>query len=523
MTEQIQQTDETYPTERTPHPWAAHLHERHRDNDLRRGALNAVEVFGQSIGAAGPSIAIAGTLPFAYAAAGVGSVGSVVIGTVIVLLIAVVVARFAREHAATGSLYTYAAQGLGPWAGFTSGWALALGYTGIASACGVGTSLFVSAFLDEIGISHGSTPVVVVLLLLALAAAAWVTVRGVKLSTHVAIVLEIVSLLAIFAVFAVALAHFGFGVDTTVAARTASPTFGNVSAGAVIAVTIFVGFESAGSLGAEAANPYRAIPRAIFVTAAVAGLLYLIAALVLLVSLSSGAVDTSASVTPINAIASAAGAGWLSPVVDLGIAVSAFACTVASFTGAARSLFTLSREGALPTALGKAHRVHATPHVAVLAVAVIALVLPVLYLVAGWGGNDTVPRLWAAYLAAAVGGTYGYLLAYVLVAISALVHDGRRRALTLSVGAAAVLAIVAVAYVVWGVFGSYAKALPEGFAVLLVLGLAWFAVLHRTDPERARRVGTFTQVRRPVPVGADSPSTTVEAGAGAEAEGEIRP
>jgi amino acid transporter len=489
----------------TSHPWQRFLHEHHADNDLRRGALNAVEVFGQSIGAAGPSIAIAGTLPFAYVAAGVGSIGSVLLGTVIVLLIAVVVARFAREQAATGSLYAYAAQGLGPWAGFTGGWSLALGYTGIASACAVGTSLFVSAFLDEIGLSGSSTPVLVVLLLLALAGAAWVTIRGVKLSTHVTIVLEIVSLLAIFAVFAVAIAHFGFDVNTTEAAKTASPSFSNISAGAVIAVTIFVGFESAGSLGAEAANPYRAIPRAIFFTAAVAGLLYLVAAVVLLVALSSGAVDTTSSVTPINAIATAAGAGWLSPIVDLGIAVSAFACTVASFTGAARSLFTLSREGALPVALGRAHRTHATPHVAVLVVAGAALVLPALYLLAGWGGDDSVARLWAAYLATAVGGTYGYLLAYVLVAVSALVHDGRRRALTLIVGAAAVLAVVAVGYVVWGVFGSYAKTLPEGFGVLLALGLVWFTWLQRTDPERAGRVGTFTVAREVADGGAVTP------------------
>jgi amino acid transporter len=474
-----------------PHPWNRFLHEHHRDNDLRRGRLNAIEVVGQSIGAAGPSIAIAGTLPFAYAAAGVGSVVSVVVGTVIVLLIAVVVARFAREHATTGSLYSYATQGLGPWAGFTSGWALVLGYTGIASACAVGTALFASAFLGEVGVTGGGTALIVALFLLALAGAAAVTIRGVKVSTQLAIVLEIVSLVAVFAVFAVALAHFGFHVDTTAAARTAQPSVGNISAGAVIAVTIFVGFESAGALGVEAADPYRAIPRAIYLTAIAAGLLYLVASIVLLISLSSG-VDTSTSVTAINAIATAANASWLSPIVDVGIGVSAFACTVASFTGAARSLFTLSREGALPVALGRAHPRWATPHVAVLVVAAAALVVPVAYLVAGWGGTDAVTRLWAAYLATAVGGTYGYLLAYVLVALSALVLDGRARRLSARVGVPAVLAVVAVTYVVWQVIGSYAHTFPQAFAVLLVIGVAWYAVVTRRTPEQARRVGSFT-------------------------------
>lgn len=116
-------------------PWADQLHDHHRDNDLRRGRLGPLQVFAQVLAAAGPSIAVAGTLPLAYFTAGSGSIIAVIIGTSIVLLVAVVVAQFARQHASTGSLSTYAAQGLGPWAGFAGGWGLAIGYTGIASAC----------------------------------------------------------------------------------------------------------------------------------------------------------------------------------------------------------------------------------------------------------------------------------------------------------------------------------------------------------------------------------------------------
>ena len=246
-------TTTTTPTPQTP--WREHLHERHRDNDLARGGLNSVEVFGQSIAAAGPSIAIAGTLPIAYFTAGVGSIFSIILGTLIVLLVAVVVAQFARAHASAGSLYSYAAEGLGPWAGFASGWGLALGYTGIASACAGGVALFGGAFLDELGLPGSSTPVLLGLLVSAVALAVVVTIRGVKLSTHVAIVLEGCSLLAIFAVFAAVLAHFGLHVDTAEAAEAASPTLNHVAVGAVVAVTVFVGFESAGSLGIEAANP----------------------------------------------------------------------------------------------------------------------------------------------------------------------------------------------------------------------------------------------------------------------------
>jgi amino acid transporter len=490
-------------TQTPQHPWRDRLHERHRDNDLARGALNSIEVFGQSIAAAGPSIAIAGTLPFAYATAGAGSIASVVLGTAIVLLVAVAVAQFAREHATTGSLYSYAAEGLGPWAGFASGWGLALGYTGIASACAAGTALFAADFLEEIGLSGNTRPVLLTLLVAAVALAVLVTVRGVKLSTQLSIVLETVSLLAIFAVFTAALIHFGFHVDTAVAAKTASPDLHNIGLGAVIAVTVFVGFESAGSFGVEAANPYRAIPRAIYFTAVTAGVLYLIAAAVQLVAFSSG-VDGASAVTPFNAIAQASGASWLSPVAALGVAISSFACTVASITGAARSLFNLSREGALPHPLGRAHHRFNTPHVAIGAVAVVALLVPLLYVFGG--AKDASTQLWASYLATAVGGTYGYLLAYVLVAISALVHFGRQRRLKAPVAAAAVLSVVGIGFVGYNVFGQYDRALPYGFSLLLALGLAWYAVVWFTRRDQAVQVGTFSLARSD-----ETASTQVEA------------
>jgi amino acid transporter len=479
-------------TNPTHQPWQERLHADHQDNDLARGALNAIEVFGQSIAAAGPSIAIAGTLPIAYATAGSGSIASIVLGTLIVLLVAVVVAQFAREHAAAGSLYSYASEGLGPWGGFASGWGLALGYTGIASACAAGVALFGGGFLDEIHAGGGNRAVLLGLLIAAVALAVLVTVRGVKLSTQLAIVLEALSLVAIFAVFAAALIHFGFHIDTAAAARTAKPSLNHIAVGAVVAVTVFVGFESAGSLGLEAANPYRAIPRAIYFTAIAAGTLYLIAGVIQLIALSSGA-DTANAITPFNAIATASGADWLSPIVDLGVAISSFACTVASITGAARSLFNLSREGVLPPILGRAHATYRTPYVAIAAVAVVATVVPILYVLLS--SHDTVTQLWASYVSTAIGGTYGYLLAYLLVALSALLHFGRAGKLRPHVAAAAVLSIIGIVFVGYNVFGQYDRSLPYGFTALLLLGLVWFTVIWTTKRSQADQVGTFSLTR----------------------------
>ncbi len=490
---------ESAPTPRET-PWARHLHHTHRDNDLARHTLRPVQVFAQSLAAAGPSIAVAGTLPLAYFAAGAGSLASVAIGTGIVLLVAVVVAQFARQHASTGSLATYAATGLGPWAGFASGWGLAIGYTGIASACAAGSALFADNALEALGVHLPAGPVLVVFLVLANVLALAVTVRGVTLSTTIAIALEVVSLLAIAAVLVTAVRTLGVHIDTAAAAATAAPSLPNIASGAVIAVTIFVGFESAGSLGVEARNPHRAIPRAIYLTAGAVGVIYLLAAFVQAVAFSNG-VDPTAAITPFSAIAERTSGTALSAVLGLTIAASSFACTIASATAAARILYNLSREGALPAVLGRAHPAYKTPYAATVAVQIVSLLAPLAFVVFhldAKAGDDVAGQLWASFLATAVGGTYGYLLAYVLVNVSALVAFGRARTLRAGVAAAAILSTLAIAVVGYNVFGGYERSLPIGFAVLLAVGLAWFGYLTRTRPEAAQRVGTFTLTADPL-------------------------
>jgi amino acid transporter len=323
--------------------------------------------------------------------------------------------------------------------------------------------------------------------------AVYVTARGVVTSTRVSAVLEVLSLLAITAVLVATLAKFGFAVDIAAATSVAPFSPSKIAVGAVIAVTIFVGFESAGSLGLEARNPYRAIPRAVIGTAIGAGALYLIAGHVQTVAFSHG-VALDAATTPFNAIADAS-APWLSPVVGLGVAISSFACTVASIQGAARALYNLSREGALPTPLGHAHPTWHTPHVGIAVLGVISLAVPLAYV--AFGSGDTAPRLWASFLATIVTGTYGYLLAYVLVSISTLVHFGRARRLHPGVAVAAVLATVSIAFVGWNVFTSYDHTLLYAFATALALGVAWYTFVWVTRREHASRVGTFTLAAEP--------------------------
>jgi hypothetical protein len=98
------------------------------EGELARRSANGFEVFGQSLAATGPSIAIAGTVAVIYLTAGRGTIWSYVLATVVVVLVGYSIAQFARRTAAAGSLYSYTASGLGRGAAFAGGWGLVFGY-----------------------------------------------------------------------------------------------------------------------------------------------------------------------------------------------------------------------------------------------------------------------------------------------------------------------------------------------------------------------------------------------------------
>src|SRR6478752_4010424 len=99
---------------------------------LDRRSLGFVDVLAQSVGAVAPSAAAA-TCPVLVAArAGSGTLVAFLLAAVLMALVASAVNQFTRRMAATGSLYTFAARGLGERAGFATSAAMIVGYGFVA-------------------------------------------------------------------------------------------------------------------------------------------------------------------------------------------------------------------------------------------------------------------------------------------------------------------------------------------------------------------------------------------------------
>jgi amino acid transporter len=146
-----------------------------------------------------------------------------------------------------------------------------------------------------------------------------------------------------------------------------------VQSGLVLAIFSFVGFESATAMGAEAVDPLRTIPRAVWMTALFSGAFFLLSAYAENLGLKGLLGDLSVAGAPLQVMARLRGMPHIAPFLSAGCMVSFFACTLASITAGARTLFLMSRDGYALRQCGMAHPRHRTPHAAVLVISAAAL------------------------------------------------------------------------------------------------------------------------------------------------------
>ena len=460
----------------------------HADTGLAHDSMTQIEVMAQSVAGIAPSAVMATGPALIVVYAGQGAWLSYLAATVVVVLVGLCVAQFGRRFASSGSLYSYVARGLGPTGAFAAGWGLVIGYAFIAMIGVIGTGIYFGSFLTTLGVSAGSTLVVVIILAVATAAAATFAIAGIKISTRLGLVLEVISVLAVLVVLLTVVFRHG-GSAGTAQFKLEDSTFNGVTFGIVLATLGFVGFESAASLGAEARDPHRVIPRAVIGSPVLVGILYVFATYASVVGFGDPlAVNESAA--PVSELAERNGLGSVAWIVDLGVTASFFAVTIASINAASRVLYTMGEEDILPRALGRAHPTHRTPYVAIGIIAPVVGVVPVIMVATG-----VTPLEVYAYTGTI--GTFGYMLAYLLMAVSLpFFLRKRNEANPLSTGLAAVV-VVALLYVFYKnvipVPDYPYNLFPWIFLGLVVLGLAWYAVVRMRNPEVLREVGMMEE------------------------------
>jgi amino acid transporter len=439
---------------------------------LRREVLSPLETLAQSVSTIAPTTTPVATIPLVCALAGNGTWLAYVLATVAIFLVALCIAKFARYSASPGSLYTYASMILPPSLGATAAWSLLLAYIATGASVIGGFYHYGNLLLRD---ATGHSTSAAFLAILVTAISIWIAWRDVKISARLMLWIEAVSVsFILFEVVLVLLRH-GFHLDWQ-QFRLRGMTGSGLRLGLVLALFSFVGFESATTLGAEARNPLKTIPRAVIQSALLAGAIFTACAYAEVLGLRSVGQDLGTSQAPMRVLAGVGGVPFLGLLIDIGALVSMFAGTLACITAAARVLLLMSHNGLAHGSFRATHARNETPGRAI-AVTGLAAVLPVAILaMRGASGLDVYG--WMGSLA-----TYGFIVTYALVSVALpryLRNHGAYRPgvqiIPWLAGCAMLLALIGNLYPVPE--GPYGK-LPYIYLVYLAAGLLWFFFSRR--------------------------------------------
>lgn len=448
-------------------------------SELRKDSLSFIETLGQSVANVSPTLTPALAVAVVAGMAGTASWLVYVAATIALLIVGLNVGKLAKRIPAAGSFFVYVSRSLGPAYGLLAGWSLLAAYLFTAMALTVATSIFIKTLISTLQIA--ASPPTLVIYLAVSGLALWLAFRDIRMSARVGLSLEAVSVAIIIAVSIAALAHYGFAPDVR-QLKLEGADFGKSLQAIVFAIFSYVGFESAASLGKEARNPERAIPKAIILTAISAGIFFVFTTYVITQGFADDATKLGASGAPLGDILAGQNP-LIIALVYFGAAISSFACALASINAFGRTLFSLGRYQILHSSVGLVHGKFKTPHVAVTIGAIINFVA-----VALLSGNSEIDTFgWYGTIA-----SFGFIVVYFLVSVAAPVYLRKTGELTtgaaITGGLGAALMVLALAGSLYPVPAFPYNLLPYGFAAYLLLGVVWFFVLKARAPETLRGI-----------------------------------
>ncbi len=457
---------------------------------LARGVVGSARTiaFGTSIVA--PSASAATVLVLVVAYAGFASPLVVLITFAGSLCCALSIGQFAGRLPSAGWAYTYNSRGLGPAAGFLTGW-MVFAYALFVPA-GVGLT---SAFGSQLVASTLHVTIASwVLFIVILTAAVLVAYLGISSSASVDLILvageiAVIAALAITILVKIGPAHYSAAVLSP--ASSPNQRLADLTDAMIYGFTAFAGFEAAAALGEEAKNSRRSVPVSIVGIVVVTGIFYLL--VVCAEAFAAGRHGIAGLIGQASPLGYLTSRFWSPSVlwsIDLVIVLAGLSFVVASVNAAIRVMFTMGRERALPGSLGRlSHR--RTPVAAIGCLAVITLLigLPLTYV---YGGVATFGYL------AGIGGL-PVVLIYLTVNIAVIrafrteFRDEFRLGRHLLIPAAATAVFL---FPLWGILfpGAYtlANLLPFISLGWLLIGAIAAGIL------RARRPVTFQALGRAV-------------------------
>ena len=363
---------------------------------------------------------------------------AVVVATLGVLAIGYVIVLYARRFAGAGAVYEYLTHGAHPWLGvLTAGFffvgALFLGGGGIYLGLGILIDGFWTGHISDSG------PAWWVWGMIALAIVLVLNYRGVRVAVGAMLTFAAVSFVPMILLALIIIGKGGENGNTLTMFNPNETSWfgttgGGVLGGVLLGILLFVGFESAASIGEESRDPHRSIPRAVLWTVGAAGAFFVLMAYAFSIGYGKAAVSEGAwafSPSPVSEMATTYVGSWYATLLELVVILDAMALALAICVLIGRGFFALGRDGLVPSVFAKTSRYN-TPWVGNLMVAVGGIGLMILTWAGGYmeqfklpiGENgELVPIFpndqFATFILSATIGSFAIELVYLILALAA--------------------------------------------------------------------------------------------------------
>ncbi|HEY3773301.1 MAG TPA: APC family permease [Solirubrobacteraceae bacterium] len=460
------------------------------DGHLGERKLTTIHAIGQSL-AIGPMFSAGLLTGLVASVAGFSSPLSVLLGSIGALCLGYVISVFARRFSGAGAIYEYLVHGAHPSVGvFGAGLyglgVLFLGGGGVFIANGFLAQAFFQTHL-QIDVTWWIWGIV------ALVLAVGLNHLGARLAIRGVLAMAGLSLIPFLILAITIIAKGGLHGNTLAVFGTSHSSTSGVFHGILFAVTLFIGFEAAASIGEETAEPHRSIPIALIGSVALAGLFYLVVTYAAAIGFGPHGAATTwpSAASPMGSLAQQYVGKGLSTLIDLVVLLDSLSVAIAFVVAGSRVFFALGRDGLLPPVVARTSRFE-TP----LGGNLIILVAGIAALLFGglthYGNAIQFPNNVEAFSISAAAGSFLIEAVYGMLAVAGVFIIARSFT---GIGRVwrVIVAIIGFATPVLAYYGSLHPfpTFPNnrglifaGIAALIVV--IWFAYLSFAHPERIK-------------------------------------
>jgi len=385
---------------------------------LRRDALGSVNLLAQSVAALGPAASAAVLVGLVAGLSGNGSWLTWILATACAFLAAFCFAALARRYTTSGGLASLVSRVGGIIPGTIVTLIILTFGIGFAPFFAVVFGNYARDYIVLLGYDGPTWWLVPLFGVLSILVCAYLCIRDVALSTRVMLFIEIGSVIVILLLMGITLANHPERIIDTEQLSLSGVGLYEVIFGLVLAMFMFITFESSITLGREAREAQSTVTRSLYGSVLICGFFLVVCSYITTVGFSANGAVLADSLNPLGDLAAMENVGWLSYPIQLGIVAGMLAGMVAFLTWMSRVTLSLGEDRVLPRALGVVDAKHGTPKRAILAIMVFQLVVFGILCIVGQAQDLTLYGLVGSVFTLIY--LFAYLIALVTIAVLAL-------------------------------------------------------------------------------------------------------